>query len=221
MQNTTITLKVTLGKLTIINSVALSWVAFSPSTAPFLSYGGQISQNQYSGSVSSDVSSSIYQSQYTLYGLTLLSITSTKGIAFGSAIDSNFILTISSSLPIDNFALVYVALGQPAGSQCSSCGAANINNAGTCVSQCPDNTYAFSYKDGGVACRSCSSKLGLILVNGKCVPGTAPPAPAPAPPALVIPVVPVVPVTPTPPPVVPVAPVVPPTCGANSYFNGN
>lgn len=134
LQNSRLTFKVTLGKTTIINSIALSWVAFSPSTASFASYGGQISQNQYSGSVSSDISSSIYQSQYTIYGLTLLSILSGKAITFGANIDSNFIITIGSSIPIDSFSLVYVALGQLPGKQCEKCGAANIVNSGFCVS---------------------------------------------------------------------------------------
>jgi hypothetical protein len=173
LQNTKLTFKVTLGKTTVINSVALSWIAFSPSTASFASYGGQINQNQYSGSVSSDISSSIYQSQYSIYGITLLSILSGKAITFGSSIDSNFIITISSSIPIDSFSLVYVALGQLPSKQCLNCGAASILNNGFCFSECPANTYAFTYKDGGIACRSCSNKLGLILVNGKCVPGSS------------------------------------------------
>jgi len=173
LQNSKLTFRVTLGKTTIINSVALSWIAFSPSTASFASYGGQINQNQYSGSVSSDISSSIYQSQYSIYGITLLSILGGKAITFGSSIDSNFIITISSSIPIDSFSLVYVALGQLPSKQCLNCGAASILNNGFCFSECPANTYAFTYKDGGVACRSCSSKLGLILVNDKCVPGSS------------------------------------------------
>lgn len=153
--------------------MALSWIAFSPTTSSFISYGGQINQNQYSGSVSSDISSSIYQSQYTIYGLTLLSILSGKAITFGANIDTNFIITIASSIPIDSFSLVYVALGQLPSKQCSNCGAANIVNSSFCVAECPANTYAFTYKDGGVACRSCSNKLGQILVNGKCIAGSS------------------------------------------------
>lgn len=153
--------------------MALSWIAFSPATSSFISYGGQINQNQYSGSVSSDISSSIYQSQYTIYGLTLLSILSGKAITFGANIDTNFIITIASSIPINSFSLVYVALGQLPSKQCSNCGAANIVNSSFCVAECPANTYAFTYKDGGVACRSCSNKLGQILVNGKCIAGSS------------------------------------------------
>jgi hypothetical protein len=173
LQDTKLTFRVTLGKTTVLNSIALSWLAFSPSSASFASYGGQINQNQYSGSVSSDISSSIYQSQYTIYGLTLLSINSGKGINFGANIDTNFIITIGSSIPIDSFSLVYVALGQLPSKQCQNCGAANIINSGFCYSECPANTYSFTYNDGGVGCRSCSNKLGLILVNGKCVAGSS------------------------------------------------
>ena len=185
LQNTTLTFKITLGKTTMINSVALSWVAFSPASANFASYGGQISQNQYSGSVSSDISSSIYKSEYTIYGLTLLSITSGKGINFASSVDTDFIITISSSIAIDSFSLVYVAIGQLPGQQCQNCGEEKTVYGNACVSSCPDNTYAFTYKDGGVACRVCSGKLGLVLANGKCVAGNGSAPSAPATPSVV------------------------------------
>lgn len=52
LQATNLTIKVTMGSLTVIDRIALSWVAFSPSTASYVSYGGQVSQNKYSGSKS-------------------------------------------------------------------------------------------------------------------------------------------------------------------------
>ena len=54
LQATNLSIKVTMGAITIIDRIALSWVAFSPSTASFVSYGGQVSQNKYSGSNSQD-----------------------------------------------------------------------------------------------------------------------------------------------------------------------
>lgn len=171
LQATNLTIKVTMGTLTIVDRVALSWIAFAPTTASFVSYGGQVSRNQYSGSVSSDISSTIYQSQYTLYGLNLISIISGKAISFSSSITNDFVLTISSSIPIDSFSLVYIAVGPLPSSICANCGAENIANGNLCVSQCPTGTYSFTYKDGGVACRTCSSDLGLILVGGRCVEG--------------------------------------------------
>lgn len=40
-----------------------------------------------------------------------------------------------------------------------------------CVAQCPSNTYTHTYRDGGVACKVCSSELGLVLAGGKCIKG--------------------------------------------------
>jgi len=84
VQSTNLTIKVTMGKMTLIDSVCLSWIAFSPATASFVSYGGQVSQSKFSGSVSSDISSTIYESDYTLYGLNLISILTGQGISFSS-----------------------------------------------------------------------------------------------------------------------------------------
>jgi hypothetical protein len=161
-----------MGPKTIINKICVSWIAFSPSTANFVSYGGQVSLNQFSGAQSKDISSTVYKSDYTIYGLNLLSITSGKGIAFASEISEDFILSVSSSVPIDSFSHVYVALGAYPSQICASCGAENIINGDVCVSRCPANTYAYTYKDGGVACRTCPSELGLILVGGKCIKGS-------------------------------------------------
>ena len=122
LQDTKLTIKLTFGKLTIIRRAAVSWIAFSPTTSEFASYGGQISQNKYEGTVSSDISSTIYQSQYTLYGLTLISILDAKTLSFTSDIDTDFILTVSSSRVIDSFSLVYVAVGVAPNRLCANCG---------------------------------------------------------------------------------------------------
>ncbi len=122
--------------------------------------------------MSSDISSTIYQSQYTIYGLNLLSIISGKGIAFTSGISTDYVLTIGSSIPIDSFSLVYVTVGPLPSSLCSKCGTENLISGNFCASQCPANSYQYTYKDGGIACRTCSADLGLILVNGKCVQGS-------------------------------------------------
>ena len=81
---TNLTIKATMGPMTVINRISLSWLAFSPATASFASYGGQISLNRYSGSQSQDISRTIHQSKYTIYGMNLISITSGKGITFHS-----------------------------------------------------------------------------------------------------------------------------------------
>ena len=171
LQQTTLTIKITMGKLTVLDSVYLSWIAFSPSTSSFVSYGGQVSQNNYAGSNSQDISSTIHQSDYTLYGLNLISITSGKGISFTSNINDDFVLTIGSSIPMDSFSLIYIAVGPLPSQLCGNCGAENIVNGDMCVASCPSNTYTHTYRDGGVACRQCSAELGLVLAGGKCIKG--------------------------------------------------
>lgn len=84
LQATNLTIKVTMGRLTVINKICLSWIAFSPRESSFVSYGGQVSLNKFSGSNSQDISGSIYRSEYSIYGMNLLSITSGKAISFTS-----------------------------------------------------------------------------------------------------------------------------------------
>lgn len=50
LQGTNVTIKVTMGKMTLIDRAVISWIAFSPTTASFVSYGGQVSKSSFSGS---------------------------------------------------------------------------------------------------------------------------------------------------------------------------
>lgn len=172
LQGTKLTIKVTVGANTNLKRIWLSWLAFSPSTASFGSYGGQISQNKYSDSVSSDISSSLYQNTYSLYGLNLISLVGSEGLTFTSLIDNNYILTISSSAIIDSFSLVYISVGVLPSRVCSNCGKSAAINGANCVQSCPPGTLPFTYKDGAVGCKTCSAKLGLILSGNQCIPGT-------------------------------------------------
>ena len=80
-------------------------------------------------------------------------------------------MTVSSSGLINHFSIVYVSVGVPTSEVCSNCDGDLVVNGDQCVAACPVGSLPFSYKDGGVGCRKCSSKLGLILSGGKCVPG--------------------------------------------------
>jgi hypothetical protein len=172
LQGSKLTVSVTVGSTTVLKRLWLSWLAFSPSSSSFGSYGGQYSQSKYSGTVSSDISNTLYQTPYVFLGLNLLSLSSKQPLAFSSAADSGFVLTVSSSRTIDDFSIVYIAVGVLPGKHCSSCGSSLVACESNCQSSCPAGSYAFTYRDGGVACRSCSSKLGQILANGKCVKGS-------------------------------------------------
>lgn len=74
LEGTTLSIKILLGPSTRIAGVWLSWIAFSPVTASFSAYGGSLGRNSFVGSFSSDVSSSLYQNSYLLYGLSQISI---------------------------------------------------------------------------------------------------------------------------------------------------
>jgi len=145
----------------------------------------------------------------------LLSLSSSQAVSFSSAIDINYVLTISATGTVDDFSLVYVSVGVLPKSICANCGAGLIPFQSDCVSSCPANSYSFTYKDGGIACRVCSSKLGFTLVNGRCQQGsTIVPINPTVPSVPVIPSVPSVPSTPTIPsqpatPSTPVQPVTP------------
>ena len=169
LQGTKLTVKITVGAATGLRRVWLSWLAFSPSTASFGSYGGQVSQTRYSGSVSSDISGSLYQSPYTIYGLNLISLTNSAALAFTSDIDSGYVLTVSASSVVADFSLVYVSVGVQPGKLCANCNAGLVPSGKDCILACPAGAYSFAYKDGGVGCRTCSNKLGHILNGGKCV----------------------------------------------------
>ena len=172
LQGSRLTIRITTGGATVLRGIWLSWLAFSPSTASFGSYGGQVSQSKYSGSVSSDITNSLYQTPYLLFGLNLLSLAASRALSFASSIDRDFVLTISASSVVEEFSLVYVAVGVLPGRVCAACGSRQVANGGSCVASCDAATFAFTFRDGGVACRTCSSKLGLILSNGRCVQGS-------------------------------------------------
>lgn len=147
----------------------LSYIAFSPATAPFVSYGGQITQKKFAGSVSSDISNSLYRSPYVLMGLSLLSVGSTQPLSFETVLDNSFLCEVKASRLVDEFGMVYIAVGVAPSKVCGRCGNSIIANENDCVTKCPDGTFTYTYKDGGVACRVCGD--GLVLSEGKCVPG--------------------------------------------------
>lgn len=172
LQGTKLSITVTVGSSTVLKRLWLSWLAFSPGSASFGSYGGQYSQSKYSGSVSSDISNSLYQTPYIFHGLNLLSLSNSQALSFSSAADSNFVLTVSASRTVDDFSIVYIAVGILPSKHCSACGSGLLACGSNCQTTCTGGSFPFTYKDGGIACRTCSAKLGQILANGKCVQGS-------------------------------------------------
>jgi len=152
LQGTTLSIKILLGPNAQVTGVWLSWIAFSPVTATFSAFGGSLGKNAFTGSFNSDVSSSLYQNAYLLYGLTQVSIGGQDSLAYSCQISNNFQLSLSSSRNIDSLGIVYIAAGNSPAKLCSACGAANVAYGNTCLTSCPLGTTATTYKDGGVAC---------------------------------------------------------------------
>ncbi len=165
-----------IGPTTTLTSVWISWFALSPSTANFASYGGEISRNQFSGSWSSDISNTLYQTPYNFYGITLLSLLNSSPVSFTATLDPNFILTLNSNSSLDRFSIFYFIIGNLPSKLCSSCGNGLYVYNSHCIRACPPAlSYAFTYKDGGLTCKFCSATMGLTLSNGSCVARNATP----------------------------------------------
>ena len=97
LQGKRLTIGISIGPQTTIRRLWISYIAFCPSTASFVSYGGQISQRKFAGSVSSDISNSLYQTPYVLIGLNLLSLGSTQPISFNTMLEHAFHCQVSAS----------------------------------------------------------------------------------------------------------------------------
>ena len=127
-----------------------SYIAFSPSTANFVSYGGQIKKQSFSGSVTTDISNSLYRSPYTLLGLNLISLGDSAAISFETELDDAFRCEVSASRKINDFSMVYIVVGVPVKQICSCSG--YIPYEKTCVTQCPAEYGQKAFNDGGMAC---------------------------------------------------------------------
>ena len=64
----------TVGPNTNITGVTISYIVFSPATAPFMSYGGSLVRNKFSGMVDKDITHNIYRTPYLLIGVAILSL---------------------------------------------------------------------------------------------------------------------------------------------------
>lgn len=97
LQTTKLTIKITVSNTTQLKSASFSYLAFAPNSASFGSYGGSLAQTSFLGSKSQDISNTLYQTPYLLYGLFEFQLNGAQGLTFSSLIDSNLVLTASSS----------------------------------------------------------------------------------------------------------------------------
>lgn len=142
LQNTQLTVRIQVGSATSLKRIWLSYLAFSPSTANFGSYGGILSQTNFQGILNSDISRTIYSSSYLFYGFMTMSISGSQPISFTSSIDSDFVYTIQSSRAFNSFDLCYIVIGVLPGSNCL-CSETFSASGPNCIARnsCPAGTY--------------------------------------------------------------------------------
>ena len=151
LQGTTLTIGISVGPDSRVRTLWGSFIAFSPSTASFVSYGGQIKRQKFSGSVTTDISNTIYRSPYALLGLNLISLGDQSSIQFSTKLDDAFSCVVSASRTVNDFSMVYIVVGVPV-SQVCACGTGLIPYEDNCVSDCPASYGRKVFNDGGVAC---------------------------------------------------------------------
>jgi len=78
LQGTQLAIKISIGKTSVIKYVLVSYIAFSPNTSSFLSFGGQITDKKFQGSMHQDISNNIYKASHIIYGLSLISVNGNK-----------------------------------------------------------------------------------------------------------------------------------------------
>ena len=151
LQTTNLTIRINIGPNTNISAVWVSWVAFSTASASFTAYGGSLAKNSFTGQASSDVSGSLYQNVYLLYGLASLSLKNSAPLALTCQIN-NFQLAVNANGNLDSFGLIYIVAGNAPSQLCAQCGAASYAYTNSCLTACPLGTSLKTFPNGGNAC---------------------------------------------------------------------
>lgn len=156
------------GPQTDLKSVLFSYLVFSPTSINLASYGGMVSRNGFSGVAYQDVRNNIHLPNYFLQGLVKLS--SPLSLNFASTLDNDFVFGFKQEGSNIDFVVSGVVFGVSPRFICAN----NVNKYAfdsECVSECPSNTFPITYKDGGLGCHRCSTKLNLVYnaIKKQCV----------------------------------------------------
>ena len=173
LEGTSLAIGLTVGPRTNITGITISYIAFSPSTAPFVSYGGSFSRNRFTGAVEKDIAHNIYRTPFLLVGVAQLSIVSSHPLDFSCRISESFLMKVSATRMIDSFALTYVAVGKQPDQLCSHCGSNYSPYEDECQLKCPNGTETVKYASGGAACKG-STGTPPSLVPESREPRTCP-----------------------------------------------
>jgi hypothetical protein len=150
-----------------IKGILISYIIFSPVHASFQVYGDNIAASLRQEQIYFDAAQEIPNTPFKLYGLSGVNTLKSVNFEFTSAIDSDYVLTLSSNLTLE-LTIEYLYL-LPGVLACpSSCTGSLIYN-NTCVEVCPDSAVPIANGDL-TFCRSCPEKLNLISDrNGSCI----------------------------------------------------
>lgn len=135
-----------------IKTVYFSYAMIGTGVNAYISDQGFISILGLKGVDSRDLQKSFIQSQYKLYGVNNLNF-SVNNIALISSIRSDLTSTIYSTTLIDSLMIDYFILSNHPKNMCVCDDKTlkySFNNL--CLSSCPQNTFPYSYPDGGYVC---------------------------------------------------------------------
>ena len=143
-------------------TVYLSYLAFNPNEAGFVSYGAGFSEKSFASTKIYDLHKNVYSSQYYFYGFIQMELGGSSPFGFTSSFDNEFFLKISTNREFDAFTLSYIVIGVSPSKICADCTSKYIYQ-NSCVDQCPSTTYKFVYRDQGMGCRSCPTRFNFVL----------------------------------------------------------
>ena len=164
------------GTTSLINATVTS-VIFSPSSSQFLSYAGVVTytsfQQEYLNLYNSFVP--IY---YSLVGMSGIVVSGSNARFYGYTTSINGTVLSMTAAPAtalyEAITFSYLTIGLATAQICANC-SNNYISEGSCLAVCPVDTYRHTYTDGGKACLSCPSVVGLKindLADGcNCLPG--------------------------------------------------
>ena len=99
----------------------LSFIIFSPRSAPFASYGSSFTQIDFQGTKTYDLHRMIYNSPYVFMGFSNFKLSGAQVLAFTLNINEDMLLSIDSNRPFDEFTLSYIVIGTNSQLICEEC----------------------------------------------------------------------------------------------------
>jgi hypothetical protein len=160
-----------------LTAVTVSYLAFSPSTAGFASYGGIIEQPVVPTATYLSIHKSLCSLENFIYGLNGFTFGATASASLSTEIDRSFVLTVNPGQITSKLAFTYIVYGPSPKYVCANCPDKISGFGGRCVSQCKQGEAQYTYPDGSQGCIVCSDIANLVVSSDGtscvCKPGTS------------------------------------------------